>query len=223
MNAITYNAWHPRHLGYVIVSTALLTGFLFAALPWLTRVANREQHIERASPYIILSKTQPKPPEPVRDQRIIEQELQPPPKPSIQPNIRQNKMPDFEVVITQSGDGPPMRIKATEKMAPPDWEGIIFDPSQLDKEPHLIQKIPPAYPFTAKSLGITARVKIKCIIDKYGNPQKIVVAECDPEDALDIFGPPAVEAVKKWRFSPGEIGGDPVPTRVAFNIFFELD
>ena len=66
-------------------------------------------------------------------------------------------------------------------------------------------------------------MKIRCLVDKEGMPQKIVAAECDPKDALDIFGPPAVAAVKKWRFSPGEIGGDPVPTRVAFNLIFELD
>jgi outer membrane biosynthesis protein TonB len=66
-------------------------------------------------------------------------------------------------------------------------------------------------------------VKIRCLVDKDGNPQKIVAAECDPPDVIDIFGPAAVAAVKKWRFSPGEIGGDPVPTRVAFNLFFELD
>ncbi len=223
MNTITYNAWHPRHLGYVIFFTALINASLFAALPWLTRVVNSGPGIERVPPYIILPKIQPKPPEPLRDQRIIEQELQPPPKPLIQPKTRQHNLSDFKVVITQSGDGPPVRTKATEKIAPPDWEEIIFDPSQLDKEPRVIRKVPPAYPFTAKSQGITARVKIRCIVDKYGNPQKIVAAECDPEDALDIFGPPSVDAVKKWRFSPGEIGGDPVPTRVAFNVFFELN
>jgi protein TonB len=93
----------------------------------------------------------------------------------------------------------------------------------LDKEPRVIRKVPPPYPYAAKRQGIRARVKIRCLVDRDGMPQNIVAAECDPEDALDIFGPPAVEAVKKWRFSSGEIGGDPVPTRVAFNPFFELE
>ena len=97
-----------------------------------------------------------------------------------------------------------------------------FDLSRVDKAPRVIQRVLPMYPFSAKSQGIRARVKIRCLVDKDGNPQNIVAAECDPEDALDIFGPPAVEAVKKWRFSPGEIGGDPVQTRVAFWIIFEL-
>ena len=92
----------------------------------------------------------------------------------------------------------------------------------MDKAPRAIRKIKPVYPFSARKQGIRARVKIRCLVNKNGMPEKIEAAECDPEDALDIFGPPAVAAVKKWRFSPGEIGGDPVPTRVAFNIIFKL-
>ena len=51
---------------------------------------------------------------------------------------------------------------------------------------------------------------------------KIEAVEADPEDILELFGPPCVDAVKKWRFYPGEIGGDPVQTRVAFKITFDL-
>ncbi len=98
-----------------------------------------------------------------------------------------------------------------------------YNLDQLDKAPRVIERILPAYPYSAKMLGIKARVKIKCLVDEDGMAQKIEAIECDPEDAIDIFGPPAVEAVKEWRFSPGEIGGEPVTTRIAFNVFFELD
>ena len=91
---------------------------------------------------------------------------------------------------------------------------------QIDKAPSIIERILPVYPYSATMLRIPARVKIKCLVDEDGLAQKIEAIECDPEDALDVFGPPAVEAVKEWRFSPGEIGGDPVPTRVAFWIVF---
>jgi TonB family protein len=79
------------------------------------------------------------------------------------------------------------------------------------------------YPFGAKRKGIKARVKVRGLVDVNGDPQKVVAAECDPEDSMDVFGPAAVAAFKKWRFAPGEIGGDPVPTRVAINIYFEIE
>jgi TonB family protein len=222
MNAITYNAWNPRHLGFVIVFTALINGSLFAALPWLTHIVRINPPPEEISPYIILPKTQPKPPEPLKDRRIIEQRLQPLPKPPPQQIIRQKSLPDFEYEKAKPGEGGVVINNYVEETIS-GWKEIIFEPGQLDKEPRAIRKVSPAYPFTAKKQGISARVKIRCLVDIHGMPQKIEAAECDPEDALDIFGPPAVKAVQKWRFSPGEIDGDPVPTRVAFNLFFEMD
>jgi protein TonB len=118
---------------------------------------------------------------------------------------------------------PTVDIVALNNYAVFDMDQFGFDVTQVDKPPRYLRRVNPVYPQSAKMLRIKARVKIKCLLDKDGFPQKIKVTECDPEDAIDIFGPPAVEAVKKWRFSPGEIGGDPVPTRVAFNIFFEVN
>jgi protein TonB len=103
-----------------------------------------------------------------------------------------------------------------------DMDKFGFDVTQVDKLPSYLQRIFPVYPQSAIMLRIPARVKIKCLVDEDGLAQKIEAIECDPEDAIDIFGPPAVEAVKEWRFSPGEIGGDPVQTRVAFWVIFEL-
>ena len=102
-------------------------------------------------------------------------------------------------------------------------QGLIgYDLSKVDKAPGIIRRVPPVYPFSAKS-RIRAKVKIRCVVDKNGVPVKIRADECDLPNALHIFGPPAVEAVRKWRFSPGEIGGEPVATRIAFWIDFELD
>ena len=99
---------------------------------------------------------------------------------------------------------------------------IEYDLNQVDKQPRYLQRVDPVYPSSAINQGIKATVKMRCLVDKDGNPQNIEVAECDPKDVLNVFGPPSVEAVKKWSFSPGEIGDEPVPTRIAFNIVFEL-
>jgi tetratricopeptide (TPR) repeat protein len=117
---------------------------------------------------------------------------------------------------------PTVDIVALNNYAAFDMDKFGFDVTQVDKLPSYLHRVFPVYPHSAKTLGIPARVKIACLVDKDGFPQKIKAIECDPEDAIDIFGPPAVEAVKEWRFNPGEIGGDPVQTRVAFWIIFEL-
>ena len=95
---------------------------------------------------------------------------------------------------------------------------------QIDKAPSIIERILPVYPSSAFNMqGIRAKVKIRCLVGTDGLATEIEVLKVEPEEALDWFGPPAVEAVRQWRFSPGEIGGEPVPTRVAFNVFFEPD
>ena len=102
-------------------------------------------------------------------------------------------------------------------------EEFGFDVSQVDKPPRYLRRVPPVYPFSAKRKGLRGWVMIKCLVDKNGMPTKIAAVKADPPDVLDDFGPICVKAVEKWRFYPGEIGGDPVPTRVAFRVQFELD
>ena len=221
MKATTYNAWHPQHMGLVFVVSGLISGLLFAALPWLTNAVETKPGTEIAPPYIITPKRQPKISEPARD-RGIDRDLQPPPKPLIPPEIRQENVPDIKFVMTESDGGVPVAILEPELVNVPPKE-IIFYPSQLDKEPRILRKVPPRYPSDAKRQGLTGWVLIRCLVDKDGLATEISAVESDPPDALDIFGPSAVDAVKKWRFSPGEIGGDPVPTRVAFRVIFEID
>jgi len=93
---------------------------------------------------------------------------------------------------------------------------------QIDKKPAAVHRVLPVYPQSAVMLGIRAKVTVRCLVGTDGLATEIEALKADPEEALDVFGPPAVEAVRKWRFSPGEIGGEPVPTRVAFNVVFEL-
>jgi protein TonB len=224
MNAITYSAWHPRHLGLVIIFTALINGLLFAALPWLTQVVDREWGIEKVSPYIVLPKRQPKISELERNRKIPDRKPQPPPKPTLLESAKQKLRHDFGFLTGKGGVREGVQVEILDPgIVSVDPKEYIFDPSQLDKAPHLIQKVPPIYPFDAKRQGLTGWVMIRCLVDKDGLAIKINAVESDPPDALDIFGPSAVDAVKKWRFSPGEMGGDPVPTRVVFRVIFELD
>jgi protein TonB len=97
-----------------------------------------------------------------------------------------------------------------------------FDLAQIDKPPKYLRRIEPIYPFCADRPGLKGWIKIKCLVGTDGLTTKIEAVEADPADILKLFGPPCVEAVKKWRFIPSEIGGDPVQTRVAFRIMFEL-
>ena len=45
-----------------------------------------------------------------------------------------------------------------------------YDLNQVDKQPRFLQRINPVYASSAISQGIRARVKMRCLVDKDGNP-----------------------------------------------------
>jgi TonB family protein len=226
MSPMQYNVWRPQNVALVVAVTVLINALIFAALPWLNRVADREQDRERVIPYLLTPRRPPKTTELEKEKRLRIEELKLAPKPKSQSRTakRQSNKPEFGFEFSKGGFGNGIAVAVIK---PEEFglhmEEFGFDVTQVDKAPRAIRRVPAVYPFSAKRRGIRAKVKIRCLVDKSGMPQRIVAAECDPEDVLEVFGPPAVAAVKKWRFSPGEIGGDPVPTRVAFRIIFELE
>ncbi len=225
MSSITYNIWRPQNVILVVVITVLINLLLFTGLPWLTRVADRDRVKKIVTPYLLTPRRPPKTPESEKDKRLRIEELKQAPKPKSKSTTakRQLNRPTFGFEFGQGGFGDGIAVEFETGAFGLNMEEFGFDVTQVDKAPRAIRRVLAVYPFSAKRRGIRATVKIRCLVDKNGMPQKIVAAECDPEDVLDIFGPPAVAAVEKWRFSPGEIGGDPVPTRVAFRIIFELE
>ncbi len=97
-----------------------------------------------------------------------------------------------------------------------------FSLSEVDEAPQITRKVPPIYPYDANLKGLKGWVMIRCVVGTDGLATEIEALETDPEDILEIFGPPCVEAVRKYVFSPGKIAGEPVPTQVRFRIVFEL-
>ena len=225
MSSITYNVWRPQNVILVVVITALINLLLFTGLPWLTRVADREREKKTMNLTLLTQRRPPKTPESEKEKRLRKEELKQAPKPKSQARTdkRQLNMPKFGFQLGEGGFGDGIFVEFDAAGFGIDMADFGFSLSQVDKAPRPIRTISPVYPFSAKRRGIKARVKVRGLVDKEGNPQRVRAAECDPEDALDIFGPPAVAAFKKWRFAPGEIGGDPVPTRVAINLYFEID
>ena|SRR6185295_2146801 len=57
-------------------------------------------------------------------------------------------------------------------------------------------------------------VKLEFVVDANGRPAEFSVKSAT-DDALATV---VVEAVKKWRFLPAEVGGKPVATRVALPV-----
>ena len=88
----------------------------------------------------------------------------------------------------------------------------IFEPSELDDKPFILKSTNPQFPLEAKRMGIkNAKILVKFVVNKNGNVEDIVIVSSTHEK---IFDENTINAVKKWKFSPGIKNGQKVSTLV---------
>ena len=86
------------------------------------------------------------------------------------------------------------------------------------KAPVVIKRVEPLYPDTARKAKIAGVVIVEAIIDKDGNVDKAKVLK-----GLSMgLSEAAVEAVRKWKFKPGTMNGEPVDVIFDLTVNFTL-
>jgi TonB family protein len=118
-------------------------------------------------------------------------------------------------------------------IAPPDSDRDIPDPGldgrdidaevqvQVDQNARPLRKAKPKYPEAARRAQREGVVELECTVGVDGRAADIKVIKEEPKGFS--FGEAAIEALKKWRFTPANKGGESVPQRVKIPIRFTLD
>lgn len=75
----------------------------------------------------------------------------------------------------------------------------------------------PVYPVEAKAKGIQGNVILKATIDTKGKMAELKLIEGDP-----VLAEAAIEAVKKWRYRPYVLNGEPVMVETTIVVRFVL-
>ena len=127
---------------------------------------------------------------------------------------------------------PGVKIERDTSIAPEDSDIDISDAGglddrtidaqvqvQVDQGPRVLRKVDPKYPEAARRANREAVVTVEFTVDVDGKATDIKVA--DPKGFG--FDEAAIEAIKKWRFTPAKKGGESVPMRVRQPIRFSLD
>jgi protein TonB len=86
------------------------------------------------------------------------------------------------------------------------------------KAPVTITRVDPIYNEPARRARIQGLVIIEAVIDRQGNVTEARVLKPLPL-GLDLA---ALEAVKKWKFRPGTLNGQPVPVYYNLTVNFQL-
>ena len=94
-----------------------------------------------------------------------------------------------------------------------------YELGEVDSVPRLRKKVEPFYPHSARRRGISGRVVIKCLVTEDGLPTRISIIESTPSG---IFEDSVIDAVRKWRFTPGTYQGRAVATWIMAPFRFDL-
>jgi TonB family protein len=85
-------------------------------------------------------------------------------------------------------------------------------------QPRLIHKIEPTYSEEARQAKWQGTVQLEIVVDEHGVPKDLRVRR-----ALGLgLDEKAIEAVKQWRFQPGQKDGQPVPVIAVIDVSFRL-
>jgi protein TonB len=77
----------------------------------------------------------------------------------------------------------------------------------------------PKYPDTARRDGKEGRVLLRVLVNEEGRTASVQVNRSSGVESLDQA---ALEAIKRWRFSPARLGDRPVESWVRIPIDFRL-
>jgi TonB family protein len=86
-----------------------------------------------------------------------------------------------------------------------------------DAEEHLVKPIEPEYLPIAKAARLQGKVLLKATISKDGDVTAVNVVSGHP-----ILVPSAIEAVKKWKYRPFLVAGEPVDVKTEIEVPFSL-
>jgi periplasmic protein TonB len=80
-----------------------------------------------------------------------------------------------------------------------------------------IHDVKPKYPREAKEKGIQGDVLLQVMIDEKGHISDLKVVQGDP-----ILAAAATDAIKKWKYKPYLLNGEPVQVETTIKIQFHL-
>jgi protein TonB len=202
------------------IPRSLITGFVFMAavllaLPisqLITEFGGRDRTevdvVEMKPPTMM---DQPPPPEELEeddDIEDIEQDREPPTLEQLELSMNADlsglTSSNFTVPTINVGD---------------QLDDIIYELSDLTQAPRPISRPSPTYPPELRRAGISGTVILMFVVRSDGTTSNITVQKSDNP----AFEEPAIRAVRKWRFEPGEKDGKAVNTRVRLPIPFKFN
>jgi protein TonB len=217
MRKVYQNESHFARLPVAVIFGVGFTAVLFGFIPFAHRVANPDRSLElRATSVVEL-------PPPIEDEApppLMEEDKLPEAQPEPQFAETQQQIPlsaDLEVALGSGGAlagfGEIRSLTAATEI-----QDETFDVSELEKRPEAVSQVSPAYPPELRKAKIEGTVTLVFVLSEEGRVEEPRVENSSRPE----FEKPALEAIRKWRFRPGEKDGQPVRTYIRVPMRFRV-
>jgi TonB family protein len=89
--------------------------------------------------------------------------------------------------------------------------------AKANADEHLVKRIDPEYPPLARAARLQGKVLLKATISKDGDVTAVTVVSGHP-----MLAPSAIEAVRKWKYKPFLVDGQPMTVKAEIEVPFSL-
>lgn len=217
MRKVYQNESKLAHLPVAIIFSVGFTALLFGFIPFAHRVANPQRTLElrKAGTVDLPPPVQDEPPPPPPDS---EKPPEAPPEPQLAETPQQIPLSaDLEVAMGSGGAlagfGEIRSLTAAEAV-----KDEAFDVADLQKRPEPVSQVAPTYPPELRKAKVEGLVTLVFILDEGGHVEDPRVENSSRPE----FEKPALDAIRKWRFSPGQKDGQPVRTYIRVPMRFRV-
>lgn len=94
-----------------------------------------------------------------------------------------------------------------------------YEVGDVDSPPRIRSAGQPEYPYKARRRGVEGRVVVRLLVSAEGRVERADIVSADPPG---VFEDAVLRAVRRWRFEPGRVAEEPVPTWVLVPLRFDL-
>jgi periplasmic protein TonB len=195
-----------------------VTGVLFGILPFTHIIAtpSRTLELRKAAVADLPPPPQEETPPPQEEEKNVEDV-----KPQLAdapPQQNLNLSVDLELAVGTGGALAMGNLASALNQESGGQELNAFSVADLDKPPVLMASVSPEYPATLRKAKVEGSVVIVFLLDESGRVEEAKVESASRPE----FETPALNAVKKWKFKPGEREGAAVKTHMRLPIRFKI-
>jgi len=199
----------------VVLGALVLTVLFFLVLP-LIQTINQPPQDDMVVRTVDTAQMPPPPPPPEEEPPEQEPEEEPP---ELEEQTEPLDLSQLELALNPgfdegwaTGD---FNVKLNAAGAGDDNVDALFSMSELDQKPRPIYQPSPAYPPNARRHA-PGTVYVIFIVNRNGRVEQAKVQK----SSHPVFEKPALDAIKRWKFEPGQRNGKPVRFRMRLPMTF---